>query len=65
MIMGVGVAVGVDSEVVGCGLTVMQAAASKDTATKTQVGKRFSIGRMGVSTVWHAIYAACNCIKHP
>lgn len=63
MTIGVGVAVGVDSGVSGCWLTVMQAAASRDTATKTKMGRRFSIGRIDVSMVWHAIYASSNCIK--
>ena len=48
MNMGVGVGIDVGAGVVVCGLTVMQAAASRDTVIKTQACRRFFIGRISV-----------------
>ena len=65
MIIGVGVAVGVGAGVVGCGLTVMQAAAIRVATNKPQADSSFFDMRKSVPLVWHAICEACNCIKHP
>ena len=48
MNMGVGVGVDVGARVVCCGLTVMQAAASRDTVITTQAYRRLFSWRISV-----------------